>query len=101
MKRFGTCCFIIAVIIMALGLAGANPQAAMAAKVKKDSKVEKLPAANAAFDANKMGDMSDYDPSNPVVPTGDTIKIAVVASFSGPSTINGQIDWNCSSMGSP
>ncbi len=52
-------------------------------------------AVNAAFDVNKMGDMSDFDPNNPVVPTGDTIKIAIVASFSGPAAINGQIYWMC------
>jgi branched-chain amino acid transport system substrate-binding protein len=52
-----------------------------------------LETSNAAFDINKMADMSDYDPSNPVVPTGETIKIAVVASFSGPGAINGQLYW--------
>jgi ABC-type branched-subunit amino acid transport system substrate-binding protein len=48
-------------------------------------------AANAAFDVKKMGDMSDFDPNNPVIPTGDTIKIALVASFSGPAALVGQI----------
>jgi branched-chain amino acid transport system substrate-binding protein len=48
-------------------------------------------AANAKFDANKMGDMSDFDPGNPIIPTGDTIKIAVVASFSGPAKVVGDI----------
>ena len=52
-------------------------------------------AVNAAFDFNKMGDMSDFDPNNPVIPTGDTIKIAIVASFSGPAAINGQMFWMC------
>ena len=48
----------------------------------------------AAFDVNKMGDMSDFDPNNPaMVPTGDTIKIALVASFSGPAALVGQIYW--------
>ena len=47
--------------------------------------------AKAAFDPDKMADMSDFDPNNPVIPTGDTIKIAVVASFSGPAAIVGQI----------
>ncbi|KPK94744.1 MAG: hypothetical protein AMJ94_01010 [Deltaproteobacteria bacterium SM23_61] len=46
---------------------------------------------NAVFDVNKMGDMSDFDPNNPVIPTGDTIKIAIVASFSGPAALVGQI----------
>jgi len=50
-------------------------------------------AVNAAFDVNKMADMSDFDPNNPVVPTGDTIKIALVASFSGPAAVVGQIYW--------
>src|SRR5512139_113520 len=45
----------------------------------------------AAFDVKKMGDMSDFDPSNPTIPTGDTIKIALVASFSGPAALVGQI----------
>jgi ABC-type branched-subunit amino acid transport system substrate-binding protein len=53
--------------------------------------VSPAPAANAVFDPNKMADMSDFDPNNPVIPTGDTIKIAVVASFSGPAAIVGQI----------
>jgi branched-chain amino acid transport system substrate-binding protein len=48
-------------------------------------------AAKAKFDTNKMGDMSDFDPGNPVIPTGDTIKIAIVASFSGPAAIVGDI----------
>ncbi|MDP3041071.1 MAG: hypothetical protein Q8O18_14545, partial [Deltaproteobacteria bacterium] len=48
-------------------------------------------AVNDTFDVKKMGDMSDFDPSNPVIPTGDTIKIAIVASFSGPAALVGQI----------
>ncbi len=48
---------------------------------------------NARFDASKMGDMYDFDPNNPVIPTGDTIKIAIVASFSGPAAVVGQIYW--------
>jgi branched-chain amino acid transport system substrate-binding protein len=51
------------------------------------------PAANAGFDFKSMGDMSDFDPANPVIPTGDTIKIAIVASFSGPAALVGQIYW--------
>lgn len=49
--------------------------------------------ANAAFDFKAMGDMSDFDPANPVIPSGDTIKIAIVASFSGPAALVGQIYW--------
>ncbi len=51
-------------------------------------------AVNAKFDFNKMGDMSDFDPNDPkMVPTGDTIKIAIVASFSGPAATVGEIYW--------
>lgn len=52
-------------------------------------------APNAAFDPDKMSDMSDFDPNNPVIPTGDTIKIAVVASYSGPAAVVGQIYFIC------
>jgi len=57
-------------------------------------------AVNAAFDGNKMGDMSDFDPNKPVIPTGDTIKIALVASFSGPAALVGQI-YTSLSYGQP
>lgn len=48
-------------------------------------------AAERGFDANKMADISDLDFSKPVIPTGDTIKIAIVASFSGPAAAVGDI----------
>ena len=49
-------------------------------------------AAGVTFnDPAKISDMSDFDPSNPIIPTGDTIKIALVASFSGPAAIVGEI----------
>jgi ABC-type branched-subunit amino acid transport system substrate-binding protein len=49
-------------------------------------------AAGVTFnDPAKISDMSDFDPSNPIIPEGDTIKIAIVASFSGPAAIVGQI----------
>ncbi len=49
----------------------------------------------AAFEVNKMGDMSDFDPNKPVIPTGDTIKIAITASHSGPAAQVGEIYWMC------
>jgi len=57
-----------------------------------------LPQAMAAgltdFYDSKMGDMSNFDPNDPaMVPSGDTIKIAIVASFSGPAAVVGQIYW--------
>jgi ABC-type branched-subunit amino acid transport system substrate-binding protein len=48
-------------------------------------------AVNAKFDFSKVSDMSDFDPNNPIIPTGDTIKIAVVAPFSGPAALIGQV----------
>ena len=65
------------------------PTLASAAKVEKTESSDKLASSAASFNANMMSDMSDYDPGNPVVPTGDTIKIAVVASHSGPASIQG------------
>jgi branched-chain amino acid transport system substrate-binding protein len=47
----------------------------------------------AGFDVKAMSDMSDFDPANTPQPSGDTIKIAVVASFSGPAALVGQIYW--------
>ncbi|NLX51472.1 MAG: ABC transporter substrate-binding protein [Deltaproteobacteria bacterium] len=88
LKRFSGLLLVVAVLsLVAVAFA---PTAALAAK---PAKAEKAPAVKAAFDASKMGDMTGYDPANIVQPTGDTIKIAVVASFSGPSAINGQIYW--------
>ena len=56
---------------------------------------DKFKTVNAAFDASKLSDMSDFDPANPIIPTGDTIKIAVVASFSGPAANVGNLFWIC------
>jgi ABC-type branched-subunit amino acid transport system substrate-binding protein len=61
-----------------------------AEKAVPGSMDEKFPKPNAFFDIDKMSDMSDYDPSTSIVPTGDTIKLAVVVSFSGPAAVQGQ-----------
>ena len=73
-----------------LSLSFSGPSVTMAAK---GDMAEKFSKTNATFDADKMSDMSDFDPSHPIIPTGDTIKIAVVASFSGPAALNGQLYW--------
>jgi len=73
--------FILVCILSFFSLTAFGPSTAM--------------AVNAAFDVNKMGDMSDFDPNNPVIPTGDTIKIAVVAAHSGPAAVTGQIYFAC------
>ena len=65
-----------------------------AEKAAPGTVAEKFPTPNASFDVNKMGDMSDYNPATIVSPTGDTIKIALVASFSGPGAANGEFYWN-------
>ncbi len=66
--------------VFCLFLAWAAPQAGL--------------AAQAGFDIKKMSDMSDFDPNNPVIPTGDTIKIGLLQVFSGPGAGNGEIYWN-------
>jgi ABC-type branched-subunit amino acid transport system substrate-binding protein len=84
MKSAGKRSFVLVGILSLLFLTAFSPPEAKA-----------FTAPKAAYDAKKMGDMSDFDPNNPVVPTGDTIKIAIVASFSGPAAINGQLYWMC------
>lgn len=99
MKRIGKNIFIFLCIFSVVSLTIHSPSTAMAAKADKAVKAAKGgkadagPKVNAAFDVNKMGDMSDFDPANPVIPKGDTIKIALVASFSGPAALVGQIYW--------
>ena len=76
-----------------------GPTGAFAAKVIKQSGKEivagtllsKFPKVNAVNDPSKLSDMSDFDPNNPVVPTGDTIKIAICYTFSGPAAYGGQL----------
>ncbi len=99
MKWMSKSIFVFMLIFAVLSLTVSSPSTAMAAKAQKATKEakadpsDKLAKANAAFDVNQMSDMSGYDPSTWVSPTGDTIKIAVVAGFSGPSTISGQYYW--------
>ena len=92
--------FIFLSVFSLFSLTIHSPSAAMAAakadkavKAAKGGKADAGPKVHAAFDVNKMGDMSDFDPANPVIPKGDTIKIALVASFSGPAALVGQIYW--------
>ena len=88
LQRFSVLLLMITVIsLVAYGSLGS------AFAAKPAAKAEKAAEAKAAVNADKMSDMSDFDPSNITQPTGDTIKIALVASFSGPSAINGQIYW--------
>jgi ABC-type branched-subunit amino acid transport system substrate-binding protein len=84
-KRVLVCFSILGVLFLSLG----NPATSFATESKGV-----LGEVKSAFNADKMGDMKGYDPSNPVIPTGDTIKIAVVASFSGPAAANGHFYFN-------
>ncbi|OPX38037.1 MAG: hypothetical protein B1H13_11950 [Desulfobacteraceae bacterium 4484_190.3] len=47
----------------------------------------------AKFEVKEMPDMSDYYPSHPVIATGDVIKVAILAPFSGFAALNGEIYW--------
>jgi branched-chain amino acid transport system substrate-binding protein len=91
--------FLSLTIYPSTALAAKDKKPAKAAKAEKVEKAipgsmaEKVPKPNAAYDAKKMGDMSDFDPANPMVPTGDTIRIALVASFSGPAAAVGKAYW--------
>ncbi len=84
---------VLACVLSLLCLSFYHPCLADAAKVEKKAKVEKGETVNAFFDGSKMSDMSDFDPGNPVIPTGDTIKIAVVMPFSGPAALNGEMTF--------
>ncbi len=76
MKRFSRGIFLLVLVFCLFSLTAFSP--AHAQKV------------NAKLDLSKVSDMSDFDPGNPVTPTGDTIKIAVVGPFSGPAAIIGK-----------
>lgn len=81
----------VLVLAMALFLVfGVLPATAAPKKEKAEIKSEKVKALP-GFRVEDFPDMSDFDPGNPMIPHGDTIKIALVSSFSGPSAINGQI----------
>lgn len=45
------------------------------------------------FDVKQMSDMSDFDPNNPTIPTGDTIKVALMQVCSGAAAANGEGWW--------
>ena len=79
-------------------VAALNPLTSNAATTEKKAKVAKVDPIdswaskpNAAFDAKKMGNVSDFDPATWVSPTGDTIKIGYVNTFSGPGALNGHL----------
>jgi len=90
----GKCVLVLSSAFFLLTVMAYSPGTALAAKAEKKVKEAKTESVNAAFDAGKMGDMSDFDPANPIIPTGDTIKIAIVMSFSGPAALNGEATFH-------
>jgi branched-chain amino acid transport system substrate-binding protein len=98
MKWSSKCNVCLVCIFSFLFIAAYNPSILMAAKAEKKDITAKVESEyswagkiNDSFDIKKMSDMSDFDPARPVVPKGDTIKIAYVNAFSGPASINGWI----------
>src|SRR5512133_81214 len=71
---------------------------AVKSEAAKSEAMETWSKPNAVFDANKMGDMSGWDPANWVNPEGDTIKLAVFFPHSGPAAANGDLGWACVSF---
>lgn len=86
---------IVSIVFSAMLYSTSAVAAKGSAKAKSATDVDTSWAGQvkAAFDASKMSDMSDYDPKNYVNPTGDTIKIAVVSSFSGQGAVNGELHF--------
>lgn len=89
---------ILSSVFFFLSLMAYSPSVTVAAKPEKTKKAAVKqgngPKANAGFEFKKMGDMSGFDAINSVMPTGDTIKIGLVASFTGPAMIVGLVYWN-------
>ena len=90
MKFFNKKTSLVIFIFVFFLLAFHIPLSAFAAKKKQvDEPAKASTKFNDAFNIKYLSDMSDFDPENPVIPTGDTIKIAIVSSFSGPGAVSG------------
>lgn len=88
---------IVLSVISLLVAASFQPSEAVATKARKTATAEAgdkwAATPKASFDAGKISDMSDFDPATWQSPTGDTIKIGYINSFSGPAAINGQLHF--------
>ncbi len=92
-------CVITFLVMVAAGASDALAQKAKKAKpAKAETGMETWSKPNYSFDANKMGDMSGWDPAKWVNPEGDVIKIAVFWPHSGPAAENGELGWACVSF---
>lgn len=47
-------------------------------------------AVDAAYDLTTLPDMTDFDPTKPIEPEGDTIKIAIISSYTGQAAMMGE-----------
>ena len=91
--------YVMLVSVLLLGIVSTSyAQKAQQASKPGTAKVQASPAAKAAFDANKMGNMEGWDPANWVNPEGDTIRVAIVWPHSGPGALNGQMAWMCATF---
>jgi ABC-type branched-subunit amino acid transport system substrate-binding protein len=82
--------FLVAAMNPTLGMAAAPAKKAPAGPAIADLTAYPI---KAKYDGTKLPDMSDFNPYDFPNPTGDTIKIAVVATFSGPASLVGQGFW--------
>ena len=105
MRVFGKV-FLVLTCVSLLLLTVFGPATAAPAKAEKKGKTvatrpttdETWSKPNAVFEANKMGDMTGWDPANWVNPTGDVIKIAIFWPHSGPGAFNGDMAWLCTTF---
>jgi len=100
MKRQGKKWIIFSMAVLILTITAYTPSFAdkNVGSSKKEKAVpgsmwDKFKKVDAVNNPEKLSDMSDFDPDNPVIPTGDTIKIALVTQFSGQGALSGQINW--------
>ena len=89
--------FLVAAMNPTLGTAAAPAKKAAPAKAapKAGPAIADMTVypIKAKYDGTKLPDMSDFNIYDWPNPTGDTIKIAVVATFSGPAALVGQGFW--------
>lgn len=102
MRGMSRTVLIIACIFAFMCAVAFNPSPSLAAKTREKAKAAKAESednlagkVNDSFDVGKMSDMSDFDPSNPIVPTGDTIKIGIIEPFSGLTSFIGEAWYLC------
>jgi len=98
MRRTGKMVFVVLMSVLLLG----SWSVCLAQKDQKAPKTKagttQVAAANASFDASKMGNMKGWDPANWVNPEGDVVRLAIIWPHSGPGAFNGQMAWLCATF---